>query len=177
MSVKVAKGYSLWLQPEGPLFTRLSGLIEALAQQFGTPAFEPHVTLLSGVTGSKDDVLRRAEGLCRRLVPFIVPARCLDSRPEYFRCFFVRLEETPVLLNAHARAVECFAQEPAEFLPHLSLVYGDLSRQEKVELASQLGRDWHFDLRIQQVHVYRTEGAPHEWYRVRQFPLVPGAAP
>jgi hypothetical protein len=42
--------YSIWAMPEldSPLAARVAALIQELSSQYGTPNFEPHVTVLGG---------------------------------------------------------------------------------------------------------------------------------
>src|SRR5712692_2004453 len=79
-------GHALWLLPEARAFTRLSALIADLAQAEGGPPFEPHVTLLSGITVEGEDLIGRVRTLARGLAPAGVVLARARVRTSSRRC-------------------------------------------------------------------------------------------
>lgn len=159
-----AKGVSLWLVPEGAVQERLGLLIAELARRHGTPRFEPHVTLLGGLVLPEAEVLASAQGLARRLGRPCIQLTVPDLSEEYFRCLFVRVEETKSLLAAHALAAQAFgrgARPP--FVPHLSLLYGHLTPAAKREALSELAGRFGIGFEARHLQVVRTEGPPADW--------------
>src|SRR5690606_30965655 len=133
--------YSLWLMPPAAVYDRFARLIDALSRRFGTPRFAPHITLASTGAELAGDAPARAAALAAELAP--VPVRLLDvaHTDDYFRSLFVRAQRTPALLAAHRLAAARLGTEPAEdFMPHLSLLYGELPRDTKERLIEEIGR-------------------------------------
>jgi hypothetical protein len=63
-----AGSWSLWLKPPpGPTAKKLAQEVAAQAKAFGGHLFEPHVTLLGGISGGKSYVLKAAEQLAGQL--------------------------------------------------------------------------------------------------------------
>jgi 2'-5' RNA ligase len=164
--------YALWLLLPEPVETRLRGLIHALAQRHATPVFEPHITLLSGLAGAEAALGERSGALARRLPPMEIELGALAHTPAYFRCLFVRLAESAPLKAAHRAACELFGvAEKEDFLPHASLVYGELDCATKERILEELGR--RLDLRgtVTRIALIDYRGPPPAWRRVGTFAL------
>ena len=156
--------------PSGQPFEGLSRIILDLSGEYASPGFDPHVTLLGGLTGSEKKITSRAEQLVRRLRPFTIKLTTVDYLDEYFRCLFIKAEETPPLLAAHRIAAEVFGRQPdSPFMPHLSLMYGHLERELKQEIAARMDHRFDPAFEVNCVHLFSTSGEVKEWYRVREF--------
>jgi len=168
--------YSLWLMPPAPVYDRFARLIDALSRRFGTPRFAPHITLASTGAELAGDAPARAAALAAELAP--VPVRLLDvaHTDDYFRSLFVRAQRTPALLAAHRLAAARLGTEPAEdFMPHLSLLYGELPRDTKERLIEEIGRRFDVDFTAAHLVLCLPAGAPQGWRTLGPFALTGGA--
>jgi 2'-5' RNA ligase len=162
-----AKGLSLWLMPEGPVHETLVGRIEHLAERLATARFEPHVTLLPGVSGPEADVVDGARALAAELAPLALEPSEVGGADAHFRCLFFRIRATEALRAAHTRAARRFGREPdPSFDPHLSLVYGTLDTRVKAELSRELAEGIPASFEVRRLHVWRTEGVVREWRKL-----------
>lgn len=163
--------YSLWLMPPAPVRDRFAAIIRRLSERLGTPVFEPHVTLTGTETEDETDAVRRVEQLAQALAP--IPIALIESgySDAYFRCLYLRAANSPALLAAYRRACDALGAAPTDFMPHLSLVYGDLNAADKQRLIAELGRDWDVQFTAQQLALYIPEGRPEQWRRVADFAL------
>jgi 2'-5' RNA ligase len=167
-----AKGHSLWLMPIGNVYDKLSGLITRLAQEYKTPLFEPHVTLLGEAMQSDSDIFKRAEQLVSGQKPFPVTLRTVDYQDFYFRTLFVRADRTEPLLSLYNRAKDIFEmQDIPEYMPHLSLMYGNFPQLVKEKIISGIGIDQLTEFTANSVHLFKTDGEANTWRRVKAFPL------
>jgi 2'-5' RNA ligase len=165
-----AVGFSLWLVPEEPIRAQLSETIRRLALRLGTPAFEPHVTLLGGLLRPEAEVVSKAEALARLVPRLELRVSGVEGRDEYFRCLFLRVEDDPALLDAHSRALAVFGRAADRpLLPHLSLVYGRLGDEEKRTLIAEIDSSPSFEVAALEVH--ETEGPPVRWHRAARLPV------
>lgn len=150
--------------PEGTDGARLAAWIERLAARFATEPFEPHVTLVGGLDGPPSAILASARRAAATLRPFVVSASGVAGRHEYFRCLFVCVLEHAALRAAHDLASRAFEREPdPSFLPHLSLVYGELPLEQKQALAHELGTDVNVSFEARRLHLWLTEGPVRDW--------------
>jgi 2'-5' RNA ligase len=157
-------GISLWLVPEGSARDRLSRVIDRLAARLGTVPFPPHVTLLAGLTRPEEEARVAAAVLASSFARFAVRLGGVGGSDAFFRCLFLRAERTEALLAAHAAAARAFGRDPDPgFDPHLSLVYGELARGTRVELAQELRSIAESRFDVDRLHVWSTEGPVHEW--------------
>lgn len=160
-----ASRFTLWFILPGDARTRYRALIMRLSAQFGTPAFEPHITLLGGLTGDEEALRRRTRELAAAIGPF--EARLLEAKwlDEYYRCLFVEVALSRALLDAHEAARKVFDQRlEGGFYPHLSLVYGDLKAPEKEAIVEEIGGYFDESVRIEELALYDTGGGtPPTW--------------
>jgi len=165
-------GFSLWLQPTGQAHNRLANIIKELSKQYHTPVFEPHVTLLGGLIGNQETLAARTVQLAKSAQPNIVILTTVDYLDEYFRCLFAVVEKTDWLTNLNAKARKLFHCEDApEFMPHLSLMYGNFSPTTKQRIIVELGSTLDTRFQVASVQLWSTNGAPQEWYQVQEFSL------
>jgi hypothetical protein len=158
--------------PEGEEAAGLRRVIEDLARRFGTPRFEPHVTLLPGLPGDEGGILEKAAGFAPSLPPFEVRLGEPEGGGTYFRRLIARAEPTTALVDGHRLAARSFdrASDP-EFLPHLSLLYGHLGAEVVAALcASEAGRvPGRFAVR--HLDAWRTDGPVSAWRRLGRYSL------
>lgn len=171
--------YALWLLLPPAERARFTELIRTLAEQHGTPSFEPHITLLGGISGAQDAVVATTAALARRIAPLHIQLAEIGQRDSYFQCLFVHAVPVPALLRANRDAREQFARgKDSEYVPHLSLVYGDLERTRKTAIAAQLGGRFDREFRVEELALvrYSRDDRPQDWRRVATFALPGDAA-
>ena len=162
-------GFSLWIVPDGEVHRRLAALIGALARRFGSPVFDPHVTLLAGLPGPAASVVARAPEVMRGAKAFPIRFVGPEKGESYFRSLYLHVEPSPQLLALHAAAREAFGRtEKAPFFPHLSLMYGAPPPPSVIEEVRPAVPDG-FEART--VDLYSTAGEVERWHRVRRFRL------
>jgi 2'-5' RNA ligase len=160
--------YSIWLMPSGEINDELRQTISKLSQQYATPMFPPHVTLLGNLSGGEKDLSSQTQRLAARIRPFQVTLTTVDYLDEYFRCLFLRAEETPTLLEAGraARIIFHREQDPI-FLPHLSLMYGNFDIEIKKQIVESIGHEFNRSFWVSHLRLFSTTGEPKDWYRVQ----------
>ncbi len=166
--------YSLWLLPDEDATLKFSELIATLSHRYHGPRFNPHVTLLGWLMGAEAALMQSTAALAQELQVLALRPQELAGEAYYFRCFYARLERSVELLAAHERASAVFgAGYASDYLPHLSLVYGQLDGAKKTrlraELTAQLPTSFTAD-RLQLVHI---EVAVADWHAVATHPLRP----
>lgn len=173
METLSGRGVSIWLVPEEEEAASLRLLIQGLAERLGTPAFEPHVTLLPGLRGPAEEIAHTASQLLAAdLEAMTVPLGPVTASPQPFRCLYLPVSPTFRLIHAHAVVRSAFApRDQGPFEPHLSLVYGRLGDEEKRQVSSEIGASAPPKLRLWTLEVVRTEGSVAMWQRVSRLPL------
>jgi 2'-5' RNA ligase len=166
------KGCAIWLMPEEPMFSLLRRKISRLSQEFSTPLFEPHVTLLAGIIVPEEECMAKCASLAGCLKPFRIELGDIGCSDEYFRCLFVSVVPADPIIQAHRAARETFnfRDEPA-FMPHLSLLYGKLQIETKKGIAAAHRFLSGQALDVRCLTLYQVSGIPHGWKCVGNFDL------
>ena len=173
-----AKGFSLWLMPSGDLYEALAHTILRLSRVYQTPAFEPHVTLLGELTEPEAEVLSKTQHLASLIRPCEIRLSRADYLSDYFRCLFLRVEETKPVMEANLKARKVFNRyRDPKYMPHLSLMYGSLGPGVKETIVPRVGDYFDKRFEVRSVHLFLTEDEPRDWYRVREFPLETAEKP
>ena len=180
--------FSLWLLPQGETRRRLRRVIARLARRCGTMPFEPHVTLLGGISLPRSLVIERMAALARSLRPFAVRLRGVGHEAAFFRCLYLRAAASG-LRRARALAEQAFAEGTIpygeghqaaaravnRFRPHLSLVYGRLPSPNRRTLAKECLEEINRTVTVRQIALVRTSGHPRTWRVVASRRLGPFA--
>ena len=168
----VGKCYALWLVPAEPAFSLLAGQIARLSRELSTPQFDPHVTLLSGITLPEDETLARSAALAARLTSFQIEPAGINCLDEYFRCVFVDVIPDVPILKARQAASEIFGmQDEPTYMPHISLVYGKLRLETRVKIVAELGSMTVRRFEVRQLAIWRVSGPVREWVCIKEFDL------
>jgi 2'-5' RNA ligase len=167
-----APSYHLWLKPSGKAYDILADAIRELSQTLQAPLFDPHVTLLSRLTGSEPEHLLRTEQLAAKLRPFQIILTEPSFRDDYFQCLFMKVKETPQIMDAHATAKAVFAHKTENFMPHLSLMYGRYPIELKQKTIATLPADLCVAFESTAVSLIRANSdAPQDWYEMARIPM------
>ena len=166
------KGYALWLLPGEPTFSFLAGEIYRLCQEYSTPRFEPHITLLSRIVLAEEKALAKSTTLARILKPFTIELGDIGYLNEFFRCLFVSVVADTSISKARQAACRVFARQSAPYMPHLSLVYGKLPVQIKKKIAPGLGSLSGHGFWVRRLALYQVSGPVHQWKSIKAFDLT-----
>jgi hypothetical protein len=130
---------SYWLVPAQPDKSRLQRMIFALANRFGAPRFEPHVTIHSGPYTAEDDVTRKLARATREVSEIVLNTTGLGHSDEFTKTLFLQFAPDDRLLQLR-RDLKRLLHEPGDYElnPHLSLLYANLPPETKAALAREL---------------------------------------
>mmetsp|Transcript_61166 Transcript_61166/g.68492 ORF Transcript_61166/g.68492 Transcript_61166/m.68492 type:complete len:210 (+) Transcript_61166:128-757(+) len=172
-------GHSLWMIPCGDSKIVYSKLISEISSDLGTVDFLPHITLVAAMMKGEEDTVQRAKALAAELAPFTFEFDDISYRDAYFQCVYTRLKRTEavVLANDIARNFFPERQSDPEYMPHLSLVYGDFDEETKRnQIVPKLKKADHDSqltlLPVDSFEVWSTQGDVKEWYKVETIPLT-----
>lgn len=129
--------HSIWLQPADTDFKRLQATINRLADQFGTPRFMPHLTLVEDMQRTAEDLAGVLDANFAGEIGFSAPVTIIHGLPQFFRSLYAGFEPAGRLRHLKTRAVEAFGTGSVDtFMPHISLAYGVTVEQRASVLAA-----------------------------------------
>jgi 2'-5' RNA ligase len=168
----MAQKYSLWLVPEGIVNDRLEKTIKELSRKYNTPLFKPHVTLLGSIECSEEEILSKAGEVAGRIKSYEIKLTHTDMLDEFFRALFIRVEETQEVMGANTVARSVFDRNSGpDYMPHLSLLYGDFPEEQKKRILDETGRIYNLMFKAEHIYVYVTSGEVEAWRQVGKFSL------
>ncbi len=146
-------------------------LIVELAAELGTPAFFPHVTLIGGLSEGGDTAESELDRLAKSHAAFDVRISDIGMQATIFTAFYLRLELPAELAQLHqaAKGFGAGSVTPeTDFMPHVSLAYGEIEDDVKQALKARLAagvtdRLVRFD-RV--AYSYSGKGAPVSQWRI-----------
>jgi 2'-5' RNA ligase len=164
--------YHLWLKPSGKVFDILVKTIADLGLAYQAPFFEPHVTLLSDLPGTEEEISVQTAQLGTSLRPIDIQLTEPAYGDQYFQCVFLKVQETPAMMNAHERARRLFVKDAAPYRPHLSLLYGHYSIERKDRIAATLPESLRLSFTVDTFDLIRAQSEdPKDWITILTVPL------
>ncbi len=158
--------------PDEDNFKRYSNIIRSLSTKYSTPIFEPHVTLLGGLSDKEDFLIKGTSETAAALQTFMVRFIKTDYFNEYFRSLFVLVEKTPELNRAWNTAASRFDLNPNWYMPHMSLIYGDIPEETKQDIIKDLKTEAIREgFLASRLALYSTDGPVAEWHEISSFDL------
>jgi Cyclic phosphodiesterase-like protein len=124
--------FAVWLTPAPSDRRWLSKIIQDYAAAYHSPTFEPHVTIYSGICGENEDLSTILLQSVNVLLPLSLEVTGLGYTENFFRTGFITFTPHEVLTELSAK-IRNHLQSPTDYRlePHLSLVYKDLSLDQK----------------------------------------------
>jgi hypothetical protein len=165
---------TLWLIPDTAAHHRLQQLISDLSYKHNAPVFEPHITLLSGITDTDLDAKNKAEYFAKKCAPIVAAIQNVEYLEEFFRCLFFTTDQSASLIAARQRAETLFEHTNIQpFIPHVSFLYGTMPVFEKQAIADELKDQFLMPLRMPTLRLVRTQRTPEYWENIAEYELNP----
>lgn len=180
-------GMSAWFVPAELFGTEFRALIARTAEAHrgamatgpaDLPAFEPHVTLgfwnRSVPTATIDAVLTDVAAVTP---PFDVRFARVARGAIFFQCVYALCDKDPAvaapLLAANAEVQRRFGLA-YEYMPHMSLAYGDLADGARDSLVDELQPAVGRVVPVDRIEMWDTSGPVAAWRHVKTYPLRGG---
>ena len=170
--------HSLWLLSEDAEISDLQKMIDDLATRYKIRPFRVHMSLL-GSLGTKSErlMIERAEKISEAFDPFEVEIIGIGTRNLHLQSVFLTCAPNPELVRMNQMALNLFKQDPmSPYLPHWSVIYGDLDIEQKRNARAIIEDAWSFPttVLVSEMAVIKAEGHPDEWKITRRIPLQVG---
>lgn len=171
----VSGTYSIWLIPdrESPAYRALDDLIADHARSHpDAPNFDPHITLLGGIETDEATVVDRTRNLARGRDPLELNFGDVSCSTTTHQCVFLLAVPSVPLLDLRQAATEAFGRAAKMYVPHVSLIYGDLSPEDRVRAVRSIDADSVPDsVQSDTLEIVETGGAVSDWRPVSTISL------
>ena len=124
----------------------------------------PHITLLAGLHGSEKELVIKVSGLAKKMKAFSVKTNAIETQDSFYKSLYLKIVETEPLSENRQQAEALFhPKQEDDFMPHLSLLYGNQSEQDKQIIMANLRNKTRLELLIDRVALILAVGPPEEW--------------
>ena len=136
---RVSKAFWIWCQFQDDDMYFLNNLQSKVKKKFRGPEFEVHLTLLGPLMTISPDKVQEIENICKTLNPIKITPKQYSGNTNFFTSFFIEIDKTEILLNFREKFFKLTSNyQKDEYLPHISLTYGNFSLCEKEKLFNKL---------------------------------------
>jgi len=130
--------YSIWLMPERDIKDQLENAIHSLSTDFGGPKFKPHVTLLSSFIGNEKNLIKKTEIISNKIKPFEIIFDGIAYLDKFFCSIILKVKVSTGLRPARDIACKELNWNDKNYMPHLSLAYGNFNKKEKEKMITTI---------------------------------------
>ena len=165
--------YSIWIELPSDLEKNLAKIVDLLATKYQAPKFRPHITLISEIDSSDDDVYQKINKLTHKTSSFECLTADIAFSTTYFQSVFLRIKPNSELLNLNIESKQIFKLSANVYIPHISLFYGGESIQLREKIAKEVSFEPEsFFAKNLSVIKYDDENLdPSSWKRIAGFEL------
>ena len=184
-SAPYPRSLSVWIRPEACVDAQLHATITtesaALLPHGATGPFSPHVTVLGGIPVASEadiDAVTAAVGaLARESRVFIVVAPAIVAGTLFFQCVYALCTPSAPLTGCFESLCAALPSAPRPapaYMPHLSLVYGELPQSVRETSAAGLAASFGvqgISFSAVALEVWDTTGPVERWHLLSSFAL------
>ncbi|KAI4295338.1 hypothetical protein L6164_035393 [Bauhinia variegata] len=171
--------YSVWAIPPEDVGARVKKLMSGLRSEFGGPEFEPHITVVGAISLTADDALNKFRSACEGLKAYNATVDRVATGTFFYQCVYLLIHPTTEVVETSDHSCKHFGYvRPSAYMPHLSLLYQDLSDDEKKkvqERANALDDGLSgLSFQINRLALYKTDTEDKtlkSWQRIAEFTL------
>ncbi|XP_047308578.1 cyclic phosphodiesterase-like [Impatiens glandulifera] len=180
-SEPIKRVYSVWALPPEDVAQRLRKLMAELRSEFDGPEFEPHVTVVGAISLTETDAREKFVAGCEGLKTYNATVEKVTTGTFFYQCVFLLLRPDPQVIATAANCWNHFGyKNSTPYMPHLSILYGDLSEedkkkaQEKANIIDDSLANLSFE--INRLALYETDTEDitlKSWKKITEFHLQP----
>ncbi len=165
--------YSIWLMPDNASSDRLRKVMAMLSKEYGSPAFEPHLTLVGVVEKEQEYMVQGARQIAKRLSKMELVFDGIGYSNKYSKAVFLKVLKTPELMAANEMAAGIIGAEKKEYDPHVSLMYSGLPLERLSGIAKEVEEkeSTTFTFSVERLRLHLTAVKTENWKPVAEFVL------
>ena len=135
------KKYYIWGLFDNRDAIYLNNLKDEIQAKLSSPRFDLHITLAGPYLNLNSDFSEKLKNFCKNNHQIILDVKGLDYTNEIFKSFYLSINHTDQLeiFRSNISKIEAFDFKK-NFLPHVSLAYGNHKINEKKRLISKINK-------------------------------------
>ena len=161
---------SLWLSPNDTDLKAYQNVIQSLSERFGTSVFEPHITLHPFIEWNETIEKRFVEEFSNQ-IPMNLLLSDLNTSYSFYQCLYLKAEKQPFLNQLWHSTVDFFKIENDDYMPHLSLLYGDFDKKVIQSLIQSYKTSLDGEVIFNQIKIVKTGHDIEQWKTIKAIQL------
>ena len=153
---------AIWLVPSEEDKIFYQKIINELSKEYNTPLFEPHITLAAAKSTTSSQ-LNKLKSYYIASLPIKVNMKNLGSLGKYYQQVFISGDGGQRLLNMWQKSLEVLEMPAYQFMPHLSLLYGNLHKETVQVILDKYKDELDRTIVIESVKIMDTGGEVADW--------------
>lgn len=164
--------YSIWLRPSQAQIDGFTRIISRLSHRHRTSPFPAHITIASSVGKDLEKVRDESRKITEKTCSFSIDLKAVEYTQAYFRNLYISVENNQALSELHTEFKTILTSEIDEaFIPHLSLLYGNLRADTQKDLQNKLAGKYPASIECDRIDIYDITGKESQWYLIESFKL------
>ena len=163
--------FGIFLIPKQFQYKKYTKLINSLSKEYKSLDFDAHLTLIGSVKADKNELIDSVKYIAKNYKKINVKILGLNFSNTFYKCVFAQIEMNSQLLTLfNALKIKLKYKNENAFFPHMSLVYGDFSPEERENIARKIvvGKN----LELDKLVIVKSGPVPSDWDRIVEFELM-----
>ena len=162
--------FALWYLFDQDDENYLTEIINNLAKKYGAPSFVPHITAYGLVNIDLKILNNEILETIQKIKSFSVETNTINFSDDFWKTLFVEILPSKHLVKINNNLTKNLSQfSKYEFLPHISLIYKNMEKNQKQFLAESLVMKKNF--KIIGMGIQQFSENINEWKLIRRYPF------
>lgn len=164
--------YWIFLVPTLSQSGEYNRIIKSLSEKYKTPNIDAHVTVLGMLRTEEKELINKVKEIAKGFNRIEVEVFGINFSNTISQCVFAQIKMSPQLLSLYKElSINLQSSDKSPYFPHMSLIYGDFSPEEKSNIARQVKVS--NKLLLDKLVIYRDGPLPSDWKHVAEFEFNP----
>jgi len=123
------------------------------------------------VLATEEEILAQTKQLAKIISPFTASVTEISFSTTYYQAVFARIKSSAPLMEASQNSTKRFGLATTVFMPHISLLYGDMDMQTREKIVSEVFLP-RLSFEVNTLIITESTPDPKDWKHVLDIPLV-----
>lgn len=169
---EIKRPFAIWLMPDIKGCAYLTEVITHLCKTYSGRPFKPHLTLISGLCSSIEQIISKLSNSIKSVLPLELSINKIDYSEDFFKALYIVFNSSKELDNTYALVKTSISEnQQKSFLPHVSLLYSDIDIKQKKRIAQSITLDI-ITILFNTVSVVRPMNTKKGWHDIESWKII-----
>jgi len=162
--------YAIWFLFEKNDQEYISQIISKLSNQYGSPIFTPHVTAYDNIDAELEAIDKIVLDSIHSTKSFDIEKNTISFSDYFWKALFIDFNSNPSMIKINKHLTKYLSEfSKYEFKPHASLIYKEMTTEEKQRISDTLEIKNSF--KITRIGIQESSDGIEGWKIVREYQL------